>query len=500
MRQNVLEWLETVCEAYADKTAFSDENGAVTFAQTRARAQAVGTAIAEKTIVRKPIAVLSGRHCLTPASFLGVVYSGCFYAPIDASLPLSRINQILEILQPALVLTDAQNASLVQKTDYAGEVLFVEEAVKTPADMQRLSQIRRDSTADDPLYVIFTSGSTGRPKGVITSHFSLMSYIDAYADVMQISDADVLGNQSPLDYIAAIRDIYLPLRCGCSTVIIPKTLFMTPALLFDYMNANRITAVGWSASALTVIVALQGFDSGKPEYLRKVCFSGSVMPCKCLRVWQDNLPDTLFINQYGPTEATASCTYYIVPGKVRPEDVLPIGRAYANYRILLLTEDGQPAADGAEGEICVAGPCLALGYYNAPELTTKSFVQNPLHNAYRDLIYHTGDIGLRRADGTLEFHGRRDRQIKHLGHRVELDEVEAAAASTDGVQECSVLYDYGTETICLFYTGSAGMRDIAVHMRQTLPGFMIPRKIRCLDSLPKLPNGKTDLSALKSMI
>lgn len=349
----------------------------------------------------------------------------------------------------------------------------------------------------DPLYVIFTSGSTGKPKGVITSHQSLMCYIDSYIDVMEINQDDILGNQSPLDYIAAIRDIYIPLKTGCETVIIPKEFFMQPDRLFDYMNENGVTSIGWSVSALSIPVTLGAFQDVELRYLKKICFSGSVMPASVLSVWQKHLPDAKFVNQYGPTEATASCTYYVVEHTVEQNEQLPIGMPYNNYRVFLLNADLSETSMGEIGEICISGPILALGYYNDWERTEKSFVINPNCKGYPERMYRTGDYGRIREDGLLEFHGRMDRQIKHMGHRVELDEIECAANQVNGVNECVALYDKERETIYLFYSGDIVKRALTIELRQLLPGFMVPRKIKQLPSLPKLANGKIDMTTLK---
>ena len=263
----------------------------------------------------------------------------------------------------------------------------------------------------DTLYIIYTSGSTGNPKGVMTSHLSLMTYINAYCDVMHIEESDVLGNQSPLDYIAAIRDIYLPLKTGCSTAIIPKEYFMEPNALFDYMNEKKVSSVGWSVSAFTILTSLGAFEETELKSLRKICFSGSVMPCRVLTKWQENLPVAHFVNQYGPTEATASCTYYSVDHLVEEDEVLPIGKAYDNYRVFLIDEHGNEPAVGEQGEICVCGPILALGYYNDPERTAAAFTLNPLNKAYPERMYRTGDYGRLDEDGILHFCGRMDRQI-----------------------------------------------------------------------------------------
>jgi acyl-coenzyme A synthetase/AMP-(fatty) acid ligase len=224
------------------------------------------------------------------------------------------------------------------------------------------------------------------------------------------------------------------------------------------------------------------------------------MPCSALRVWQKELPECKFVNQYGPTECTASCTYHEVEGVVEEGDTLPIGRPYRNYRVFLLDDENKPVSTGEQGEICVSGPILALGYYNNKELTDSSFIQHPLNGAYNELIYKTGDYGVFDESGVLWFKGRKDRQIKHLGHRVELSEIENAALRLESIRECCAMYLKEKELIYLFYTGTATVKEAAVHFRGILPGFMVPRKLIQLEELPRLANGKTDMRTLADMM
>ncbi|MBQ1815857.1 MAG: AMP-binding protein, partial [Ruminococcus sp.] len=267
--------------------------------------------------------------------------------------------------------------------------------------------------------------------------------------------------------------------------------------LFETLNRERITTLCWSVAGVELPAKLGAFDEGRPQYLRKLIFSGSVMPCKYLKIWQEHLPDVLYVNQYGPTEATASCTYYVVEEKVDDDTVLPIGKPYDNYRVFLLNEDNTPTKQGEQGEICVTGPILALGYYGNHEQTDKVFMQNPLNDKYRELIYKTGDLGSFDENGVLHFHGRKDRQIKHLGHRIELGEIEETAKKIAGVTDCCALYYKEKATLYLFYTGDAGAKDITIYFRQNMPAFMVPRKLVALEKLPALPNGKTDMQTLK---
>ena len=497
MFTSVLDMLDHTAERYPAKDAFICGEDALSFRAFQKVTMSLGTALAGVIREKAPVIVMAGRGVLTPALFLSVVRAGGFYAPIDAGMPEARLRQMINVAQAEFMLVDREHLAAAEKLGFGGKILVAEDLLETQPDPVLLSGIRGRALETDPLYVIFTSGSTGVPKGVVTSHQSVMCYIDAVSEVLRVDDTDVFGGQAPLDYIAAVRDIYLPLYTGCSTVIIPKNEFSMPGELMDTLNRNHVTALCWSVAGAELPIKLGAFPDMKPEFLKKLCFSGSVMPGKYLKAWQETLPDVLYVNQYGPTEATASCTYYVVKEKAEDDTVLPIGRPYKHYRILLLTEDGREAAPGELGEICVAGPCLALGYYNSPERTAESFVRNPLNDAYYERIYKTGDLGLFREDGELEFHGRRDRQIKHMGHRIELEEIETKARSIPGVLECAALYQKEKELLYLFYKGEASARDITLAFRKSLPAFMVPRKIVSLEELPKLPNGKTDMNTLK---
>lgn len=500
MENSVIAWLDEAARNYPHKIAFKDGTNSLNFTEFNLLTKHIGSYLAEIVSPNSPVVVLSGRHVMTPACFLGVVRAGCFYAPMDASMPISRLNQILGVIQAEVMLVDRDHIEVAQKLSFSGRIVVLEDILDTEICDSSLNRASVGLTGSSPLYVIFTSGSTGIPKGVITSQHSLMCYIDSVAKVLGIDSTDNLGGQAPLDYIAAVRDIYLPLRTGATTVILPKNEFSMPVKLFETLNKEKVTTICWSVAGIELPVKLGAFDVLKPEYVNKVCFSGSVMPCRYLKVWQQHLPNALFVNQYGPTEATASCTYYVVREQVEENTVLPIGVPYENYGILLLNEDNTQPPSGEIGEICVKGPILALGYYGDPLRTAQSFMQNPLNSKYRELIYKTGDLGRFRGDGNLEFHGRKDRQIKHMGHRIELGEIESTAIEINGIEECCALYNKEKELLYLFYTGLVSAKEIALHFRCVLPAFMVPRKIVKLDTMPRLPNGKMDMQSLKAML
>lgn len=496
----VFRWLDEIVRRFPDKPVFADGSRTLTFREFDELTRVVGTYIAGRMTPQSPVAVMTGRHVLTPVCYIGAARGGCFYAPMDAEMPAARLNQILSVIDAPLMIVDEEHKEKAEGLDYSGEIVMLDDVLKTECDEDLLDKAVMSLTDLSPLYVIFTSGSTGVPKGVITSHDSLRCYIEAVSEVLDLDETDVLGSQSPLDYIAAIRDIYLPIKTGAMTYIIPKNEFAMPEQLLSTMNAQKITTICWSTAGVELPAKLGAFKEGRLEYLKKVIFSGSIISSKYLRMWQQAHPDVVFINQYGPTEATASCTYYVINEEVKDDTVLPIGVPYKHYSIMLLTDDNKAVPDGEIGEICVKGPCLALGYYKNPEKTAESFIQNPLNDKYRELIYKTGDLGRFSEDGLLQFIGRKDRQIKHMGHRIELDEIEGTAMQIEAVTDCCALYYKEKQMLYLFYVGEATPKDITIYFRSQLPPFMAPRRIRQLPEMPHLANGKKDMQTLKGMM
>ena len=500
MDTSIIDRLDKIAALLPDKLIFKDSFGSLTFGRFNYTTKVIGTYLCRLTPPKKPIAIMSGRHCLTPACFLGVARAGCFYAPMDGDMPKARLEQMLSVIKTDILIVDRTHLEKACSLDYSGKIIVLEDILNTTFDNSVLRKRASVFKNTDPLYVIFTSGSSGKPKGVVTSHLALMTYIDAVAKVLQITDCDVLGCQSPLDYIAAVRDIYIPICFGAQTYIIPKREFAIPSALTETLSREQITVLCWSAAGVELFSKLNGFETVNTLNIRAVCFSGSVISGKHLKAWQDAFPDVVFINQYGPTEATASCTYHIVRGKAYDDTQVPIGKPYENYSIRLLNNDGTPTEQGEIGQICIGGPALALGYYGDRKATEKAFIQNPLNTLYREIIYKTGDLGSIDSEGILHFHGRMDRQIKHMGHRIELNEIESSAVRVNGVESVCALYYKEREHLWLFYTGTAEPKDIVLWFRANMPSFMTPRKLIRLEQLPLLPNGKTDVQTLKQYI
>lgn len=501
MIKNILEYLEASAGRYPDKTAFADQERSCTFEELLKRAHRIGSGLAGRIPPRRPVPVLMEKGVDTIAVFMGIVCAGCFYTLVDIRQPETRIRQILAALETETVISSRAYAVQLEKMGFSGQVLWLEELDAVPADEALLKEIRSGARDTDPLYGIFTSGSTGVPKGVVVCHRSVIDFIDHFTELFGITRQDVIGNQAPWDFDVSVKDIYSGLKTGAEVQIIPKKLFSFPVELLDFLCEHRVTTLIWAVSALCIITTLHGFDYRIPDSVKRVLFSGEVMPQKHLRQWMQALPRAEFVNLYGPTEITCNCTYYRVKRTPGDGDPLPIGRPFPNETVFLLDEeDHEITVPGKKGEICVAGTALALGYYNNPEQTRKVFVQNPLNSRYPEKIYRTGDLGYYGEDRELYFASRKDFQIKHMGNRIELGEIEAAMGRIAGIGRCCCIFDGEKNRMEAFYEGDLEKRQIKKILGMQLPAFMIPNGFHRVDCFPLTKNGKTDREELKRMV
>jgi len=498
---NVLEYLEHSEAKLPEKLAFTDNQRSVTYKEVVAASRRIGTALTRLAAPRRPVAVMMEKGVRTIEVFFGIVYAGCPYSLLDPRHPASRLEQILSILDAQVLVTDKEHEEYARSLSYNGLVICVDRLMRGIADDDALRDIRLQSSSTDPLYINFTSGSTGVPKGVVVGHASVIEFIDSFTEICSITRADVIGNQAPFDFDVSVKDIYSTVSKGATMVIIPRKLFSFPKDLIDFICDREITTLIWAVSALCIISALKGLEYRVPERIRKVIFSGEVMPVKHLNIWRSALPGADFFNVYGPTEITCNCTYYKIKRDFLPGEVLPIGQPFPGERVFLLDEENHLITSkmpGVHGEICVGGTCLALGYYNNPEQTSLSFVQDPLDSRFRDIVYKTGDLACYLEDGNLCFLSRKDFQIKHMGHRIELGEIEAAMERVEGLERSCVLYWKEKERICAFYEGNAERKQIVAVISEILPSFMIPNVFHKVESFPVTANGKIDRKTLQN--
>ena len=499
MQNNVLDYFENALSRVPDKLAFSDGETGMTFREVYNESCAIASFLAEKNIYRKPVVIFMAKSPKEVTAFFGVIRGGCYYVPIDEEMPAGRIQLILDNVKAPLVICDETTAETAKTFTLDGEIVCYDEIKATAVNEARLTEIHELTIDTDPIYIVFTSGSTGVPKGVCACHRSVIDYIEQLSDTLEFNEDTVFGNQTPLYFDACLKELYPTLKFGATTYLIPRSLFMLPIKLVEYLNEHKINTVCWVVSALTMISAFGTFKTVKPEYLKSVTFGSEVFPIKQFNIWRETLPKAKFTNLYGPTEGTGMCCFYKVDRDFALDEMIPIGRPFKNTEILLLNEKNERAADGEPGEICIRGTSVTLGYYNNPEKTAEAYTQNPLNTAYPEIIYRTGDIGKKNERGELVFVSRKDYQIKHMGHRIELGEIEVNVNMQEGVKMTGCIYDDVKGKIVLFYVGDPTEKELTVLLKSKLPRYMLPNKMICLSEMPLTANGKIDRVTLKKM-
>lgn len=498
-KDNILDFFEQTEEMFRYKAAVGDAEDSFTWNELAVTARRIGSGISRRIAPGSPVPIFMEKSPLTLAAMLGAVYAGCFYVPVNPVNPPDRLAAIFGVLGAEIVITDRQGKEKLAEVNERPLALQVNELAQEDTDMDRLNEIRRRSKRSDILYGIFTSGSTGTPKAIALSHGAVIDFIGHFTEIFGITQEDRLGNQAPFDFDVSVKDIYSSLMTGAELVLIPKEYFSTPPRLLDYLCDRKVTNLTWAVSALTLVSSLKGLSYKVPESVKRVMFSGEAMPPKQLRMWQEALPEARFVNLYGPTEITCNCTYFPVERMYEDGEKIPAGKAFPGREVFLLDDGGQEIkTPGEQGEICVAGESLAEGYYHNKEQTEQRFVMYRGADGTKQRIYRTGDLAYYDGQGDLIFSGRKDFQIKHMGHRIELEEIEAAMNAAENVQRSCCVFDEKRNRITGYYLGEADASEVRRQMKERVPAYMIPSRIIPVEEMPLNKNGKTDRNYFKN--
>lgn len=491
MMKNILDYFEATVKKYRDKKAVEDELCEITWQELQTKAKVIGTALCHRFSGNQPVVIIAEKSVKTLATMLGVIYAGGFYVMVDPRQPMSRIEDILATLDPAIIIAD-DNKFCGEKRVYLEKLCLFGDLNNQPMDDILLEKVRKNSNENDLLYGIFTSGSTGKPKCIVVSHKAVIDFIGHFITAFNFSEKDVVGNQAPFDFDVSVKDIYSCLMTGARLVIIPTKLFSTPPQLLDYICDRQVNSLVWAVSALTLVSCLKGLNYKVPTQVKRVMFSGEVMPIKQLNLWLEALPEADFVNLYGPSEITCNCLYFRVNRHFEEDESLPLGTAFEGRKVMLFDEAGcQINSFDTIGEIVVTGESLAREYYNDSIETAKSFKCITI-DGKNARCYFTGDLAYFDKNGQLFFFGRKDFQVKHMGHRIELEEIEQALNALPGVEKSCCFMNKKRNRLVGFYYGSIPENEIKADLKEKLPTYMIPQTIVKVDEMPLNKNGKTD--------
>ena len=286
MVQNILDYLEYSAASCPDKAAYEDLENSYTYAEVLENAKRIGSALLKILPPNAPVPVLMEKEAWTLNVFMGAVCAGCFYTLVEPDQPSERIRTILETLKAEILITSKALHSRILEVGFSGKILLAEELAGHEVDEKRLADRRKRACDTDPLYAIFTSGSTGVPKGVVVCHRSVIDFTEHFTRIFGFCREDVIGGQAPFDFDVSVKDIYPAMKIGATLEVIPKKFFSVPKKLLDFLDDRKVTSLTWAVSALCIISMLKGFRYKVPAGIRRVMFSGEVMPVKHLNYWR----------------------------------------------------------------------------------------------------------------------------------------------------------------------------------------------------------------------
>ena len=521
LHKTIVELFEEQVERSSSAIAASDHYQKVSYTELNAQANQLAHSLLREGLTREmPIVVLSNRSVDMLAGMLGILKAGGVYVPVSVDHPLSRIEQVLRDARPQWVLTtSAMLGEPVLKllVDTGVGVICldnVDAAIMGQADASTLRLVDRSVWQEYPsqnpsvrvapnqlAYILYTSGSTGIPKGVMIEHRGMLNHLLAKRDSLQLSADSVVAQNASESFDISIWQFFSALLVGGKTVIYAKEQVLEPEKFLYRLQQDRVSVLEVVPSYLSVLLGL--VEEMNTEFLLTdlsyLLVTGETLQKKLVERWFNRFPDIKLINAYGPTEASDDVTQCVLSEAPQGTHV-PIGHVLPNLRIYVVDEYEKLCPRGVKGQIVVSGVGVGRGYLNEPDKTAAVFVADPFSSDAAQRMYYTGDIGRWLADGSLEFLGRQDQQVKVSGHRIELGEVESGLMSRAEVTEAVVLtrQEEGTVYLVGYYVAEkeVSVAEMRSYLTNRLPGYMMPTYLVPMPAFPLTPNGKVDHEAL----
>ena len=496
------ELFEQRAQSCPDAIAVSYKGQQLTYRELDARSSQLADYLRKQgTLPDDRIAICVERSLEMVIGLLGALKAGAAYVPLDSSYPAERLRYMIEDCDPVLLLTQGHLRAALPDTGVP--ILALD------ADWSAVEKLQKvdgpvQMTPANLAYVIYTSGSTGVPKGVMVEHRHVTQFLTAFHEWFDVGPTTVWAQFHSFSFDVSVVELWGALLSGARLVMISYATSRFPTDLYTLLANEAVSVLCQTPSAFRRLIAAQA-DSDHALSLEAVILAGEALQLRALSPWYEREENhrTQIVNMYGPTEATVYATYQPVRSTDQdPHGGSVIGVALSNSRIAILDENREPVPTGSVGEIYIGGAGVARGYLNRPDLTAERFVADPT-GPQGARMYRSGDLGLWRADGTVEYRGRNDSQVKVRGFRIELGEVESHLASLKGVHEAVAvvrLDSAGEARLVAYLTASAGAKLAAAELRgellRRLPVHMVPTDFVILQQFPLNSSGKIDRKTL----
>lgn len=455
------------------------------------------------------VAIFNDKSLYAFSLMIACLKIGAIYTNLDTTSPWPRLEKIIHTCLPGIIFFDLAHLHLKEQITEALPLIecigLEDEDFKDVLNNLSEENLEETATVDgiSPAYIMFTSGSTGFPKGAVMSHSNVLNFIQWGKQTFNITDKDILTNANPVYFDNSVFDFYTSIYNGATLVPLAHDLVKNAKQLVESINQSKCTIWFSVPSLLVYLLTTKVLSASDFQNITRISFGGEGFPKNKLKQLFDLFGNRITLyNVYGPTECTCICSSYIISEKdfENMNELAPLGLMAPNFSYEILPLDNNKNF----GELALIGPCVGLGYYNDVERTAKSFVQNSKY-LFSQVMYKTGDVVEKGLNGFLYFKGRVDNQVKHMGYRIELEEVEAAFNTLNYVDEAGVIYEKATADlgqIKAFVSISDGTKDarfILNEIKSLLPSYMVPKSVEILPALPKNSNGKIDRKQLAKL-
>ena len=509
--------LEKAAQISSDQTALVLRKQQMTYGDLHSCARGLSLFLMERGArAGDRIGILNNKSVESFIALWGIMDMGGVYVPIDPGSPPQRVEYVIRDCGIKHLVTEHQMGPLIVELE--GRGINLETLIGTGSDLpfpsfdwaeiggsNEARPAQGNVTELDLAYIIYTSGSTGVPKGIAHTHRSGVWFAEAAVNNYRLSESDVMSNYGGIHYDFATLDAFAGAMARASLLMFPEESMMLPGSFAGLVESSRLTFLYTVPLALVQLAQPGVLDGRDMSALPIIAFGGEVMPIKHLRKLMRLLPSTRFVNVYGPAETNGCTEYWIERIPEAGEQSVPIGRPFPNVKYLITDDSGTELQAGAVGELMVNSPTMMKGYWGGAELNKDVFHVRTSAGGLSETFVRTGDLVHRDAVGLLHFHGRRDRQIKSRGFRIELDEVEAVLNDHPEVQESAafgVKVDEAIEVHSAVLTGSSSLtqRSLYEHAAAFLSRHALPRSIQIRESFPRTTSGKIDRRALRDQL